>query len=109
MMSHDLKTPIAKIQAICDRLLATHPDSELVVDLTNASSLESDDLHRYIQSILQVTKVEAKDFKIAKEVTDINEDIERVMVRGSHLSRKKKDLAQVRSRADVLDRSRHRR
>lgn len=52
MMSHDLKTPIAKIQAICDRLLATHPDSELVVDLRSLRR-SSDDLHRYIQSILQ--------------------------------------------------------
>ncbi len=89
MMSHDLKTPIAKIQAICDRLLATHPDSELVVDLRSLRR-SSDDLHRYIQSILQVTKVEAKDFKISKEVTDINEDIEKVMVRIAPLAQEKK-------------------
>jgi two-component system phosphate regulon sensor histidine kinase PhoR len=89
MMSHDLKTPIAKIQAICDRLLATHPDSELVVDLRSLRR-SSDDLHRYIQSILQVTKVEAKDFKITKEVTDINDDIERVMTRISPLAQEKK-------------------
>jgi two-component system phosphate regulon sensor histidine kinase PhoR len=89
MMSHDLKTPIAKIQAICDRLLATHPDSELVVDLRSLRR-SSDDLHRYIQSILQVTKVEAKDFKITKEVTDINEDIERVITRIAPLAQEKK-------------------
>ena len=89
MMSHDLKTPIAKIQAICDRLLATHSDSELVVDLKSLRR-SSDDLHRYIQSILQVTKVEAKDFKISKEVTDINDDIEKVMTRISPLAQEKK-------------------
>lgn len=89
MMSHDLKTPIAKIQAICDRLLATHPDSELVVDLRSLRR-SSDDLHRYIQSILQVTKVEAKAFKISKEVTDINEDIEKVMLRIAPLAQEKK-------------------
>lgn len=88
MMSHDLKTPIAKIQAICDRLLATHPDSELVFDLRSLRR-SSDDLHRYIQSILQVTKVEAKDFKISKEVTDMNENIERVISRIAPLAREK--------------------
>ncbi|MEK7356365.1 MAG: ATP-binding protein [Bdellovibrionota bacterium] len=78
MMSHDLKTPIAKIQAICDRLLSAVPDSEIAPDLKTLRR-SSDDLHRYIQSILQVTKVEAKDFKIAKEVTDINENIDKVV------------------------------
>lgn len=88
MMSHDLKTPIAKIQAICDRLLASVPSSELAVDLKTLRR-SSDDLHRYIQSILQVTKVEAKDFKINKEVTDINENIEKVIVRLSPLAQEK--------------------
>ncbi len=80
MMSHDLKTPIAKIQAICDRLLATAREPALEQDLKTLRR-SSDDLHRYIQSILQVTKVEAKDFKITLEVTDINENIERVIGR----------------------------
>ncbi|MES2963259.1 MAG: CHASE2 domain-containing protein [Bdellovibrionota bacterium] len=94
MMSHDLKTPIAKIQAIVDRLLTAVPDSEIAPDLRTLRR-SSDDLHRYIQSILQVTKVEAKDFKISKEVTDINENIEKVIGR-------LKPLAD-----DVLHRSRH--
>lgn len=78
MMSHDLKTPIAKIQAIVDRLLSQTPDDSLSTDLKNLRR-SSDDLHKYIQSILQVTKVEAKEFKIRKEVTDLNENIERVV------------------------------
>ena len=80
MMSHDLKTPIAKIQAICDRLLASAIHVEFTQDLKSLRR-SSDELHRYIQSILQVTKVEAKDFKIQKEVTDINENIDRVFGR----------------------------
>ncbi len=80
MMSHDLKTPIAKIQAICDRLLFAVSDPALVQDLKTLRR-SSDELHRYIQSILQVTKIEAKDFRIRKEVTDINENIERVVNR----------------------------
>ncbi len=81
MMSHDLKTPIAKIQAICDRLISS-PDSDLrlIGDLKSLRR-SSDELHRYIQSILQISKVEAKDFRIQMEVTDLNENIERVVQR----------------------------
>lgn len=88
MMSHDLKTPIAKIQAICDRLIATSPEENLANDLRTLRR-SSDELHRYIQSILQVTKVEAKDFQIQKEVMDINENIERVVARVMPLAREK--------------------
>ncbi len=80
MMSHDLKTPIAKIQAITDRLLAKSEDQELNKDLRSMRRF-SDELHRYIRSILQISKVEAKDFRLNKEVTDINENILRVISR----------------------------
>jgi two-component system, OmpR family, phosphate regulon sensor histidine kinase PhoR len=88
MMSHDLKTPIAKIQAICDRLIASAQESELTQDLRNLRR-SSDELHRYIQSILQVSRVEAKDFKIQKEVMDINESIEKVYSRLQPLAAEK--------------------
>lgn len=88
MMSHDLKTPIAKIQAICDRLIATVPDGDVNNDLKSLRR-SSDELHRYIQSILQVTKVEAKDFKISMEVMDINENVEKVVARLLPLAREK--------------------
>lgn len=92
MMSHDLKTPIAKIQAICDRLLAgvaTAPlPAEMTDDLRNLRR-SSDDLHRYIKSILQVTKIEARDFAIQREPVDVNEGIERVLTRLRPLAREK--------------------
>lgn len=88
MMSHDLKTPIAKIQGIVDRLLLNAP-VEITPDLRSLRR-SSDDLHRYIQSILQVTRVEAKDFKINKEVLDINEQIDSVIVRLAPLANEKR-------------------
>jgi two-component system phosphate regulon sensor histidine kinase PhoR len=78
MMSHDLKTPIAKIQAIIDRLLTQTPEHENASDLKTLRRT-SDDLHKYIQSILRVTKVEARDFKLNMEVSDINDEIDRVV------------------------------
>lgn len=75
LISHDLKTPIAKIQAIVDRLLTQHPEPELQEDLKSLRK-SGDELNRYIQSILKVLRVESRDFKVNKEVADINEIIE---------------------------------
>jgi two-component system phosphate regulon sensor histidine kinase PhoR len=78
LFSHDLKTPIAKIQAICDRLIATHFDSTLRKDLVSLR-LESAELHKYIEKILQISRVESTDFKLRKEGSDINEIILQVI------------------------------
>lgn len=75
LISHDLKTPIAKIQAIVDRLLTQHTNPELQEDLRSLRG-SGDELNRYIQSILKVLRVESRDFKLNKEVADINEVIE---------------------------------
>ena len=40
---------------------------------------ESSVLHRYIQSILKITRIESKDFKINKDSIDINQLIEQVI------------------------------
>jgi signal transduction histidine kinase len=74
LISHDLKTPIAKIQAVVDRLMTQHQGEELSSDLRSLRSF-SDELNRYIQSILKVLRVESRDFKLNMEVADINEVI----------------------------------
>jgi two-component system, OmpR family, phosphate regulon sensor histidine kinase PhoR len=77
LFSHDLKTPIAKIQAICDRLLMGAPSPEVQSGLQSLRQ-ESSELHRYIQSILRVSRIESSDFQINKEPADINELIFKV-------------------------------
>jgi two-component system phosphate regulon sensor histidine kinase PhoR len=79
LISHDLKTPIAKIQGIADRMLQTTSDTKIKQDLDIVKN-SSQDLYRYIQSILQITRVESSDFKIRKEATDINELVEKTIV-----------------------------
>lgn len=76
LISHDLKTPIAKIQGICDRLLSRadrggeEPDFKIdILSLRN----ESSELNRYIQSILRLSRVEARELKLQFESSDINE------------------------------------
>lgn len=78
LISHDLKTPIAKIQAICDRLLSGQVSEEVREGLGSLRK-ESSELHRYIQSILQVSRLESSQVQIRKEATDLNEVVEKVM------------------------------
>ncbi len=81
LISHDLKTPIAKMQGICDRLLSSDPNNKFSNDLMTLRN-ETQELNRYIQSILQITKLESQSFKLHKEPCDINKVIEKVL---SHL------------------------
>ena len=88
MMSHDLKTPIAKIQAIARRALTNAKDEEAAGDLRELLRA-SDDLHRYIRSILQVTKLEAREFQIKREPIDPNDAIVRAVESLRPLAREK--------------------
>lgn len=88
LISHDLKTPIAKIQAIVDRLLMQNQEEELGQDLRSLRVF-SDELNRYIQSILKVLRVESRDFKINTDVADINEIIEEALQQLRPLAREK--------------------
>jgi two-component system, OmpR family, phosphate regulon sensor histidine kinase PhoR len=90
LISHDLKTPIAKIQAVLDRVLTQGPlTPELHSDLSSLKDY-SEELNRYIQSILKVLRVESRDFKINKETADINGIIENVVQRLRPLAQSKK-------------------
>jgi two-component system phosphate regulon sensor histidine kinase PhoR len=78
LISHDLKTPIAKIQAICDRLLHENSNNNINKDINMLKGVAAE-LHRYIQTILQVAKVEAREFKLNIDSADINEITENVV------------------------------
>lgn len=89
LISHDLKTPIAKIQAIVDRLIyQNQPNTELTSDL-KVLRQSSDELNKYVQSVLKVLRVESRDFKINKEVTDINILIEEALTQLKTLAEEK--------------------
>lgn len=77
LISHDLKTPIAKIQAICDRIIAENSNITIHPDLNSLKDVAAE-LHRYIQTLLQIARVESRDFRVHKEATDINELVESV-------------------------------
>ncbi len=79
LISHDLKTPLAKIQGVLDRLKkANDPILQPQEDLKSLED-STGELNRYIQSILKVMRVEARDFQLNKTSTDLNEMIESVV------------------------------
>lgn len=88
LISHDLKTPIAKIQAILDRLMIREGSPELQTDLKSLRQ-SNEELNRYIQSVLRMLRVESRDFKLHIEVADINEVIQDVYKQLAPLAQEK--------------------
>jgi len=77
LFSHDLKTPIAKIKAITDRLITDNanlpPD---VKDSLKAIERTNSELARSISDILKVTKMESMSLEPVREVIDLNRLVE---------------------------------
>ncbi len=79
LISHDLKTPLAKIQSVINRMKSDpslNSSPNLKQEL-NSIYQESKHLDRYIKSILNLLKIESKDFTIIKKPIDINDIIEK--------------------------------
>jgi signal transduction histidine kinase len=73
LLSHDLKTPLAKIQAGVDRLRREAGAPREVVESLENSNQE---LKRYIESILSLSKIESQKVILNKKSNDINRVIE---------------------------------
>ena len=75
LISHDLKTPLAKIEAITQRL---KQDPQLQSYESDFSSLQesNEELNRYLQSVLKVLRIESRDMKLNPQPVDLNELIE---------------------------------
>ncbi len=79
LMSHDLKTPVAKIAGVADNLYhqnSNSPDirekSQLIIDSTK-------ELNKFISSILDLTKIESSNFGLNKVSKDVNSLVETVV------------------------------
>jgi len=78
LMSHDLKTPVAKIAGIADILkikFDNTPEQAELIDNINNSTKE---LNNFINSILDLTKIESQNLTLRKESKDINKIIETI-------------------------------
>ncbi len=79
LMSHDLKTPVAKIAGIADILKIkfdnTAEQRSMLDNIVNATK----ELNSFITSILDLTKIESQNLTIKKESKDINKLIEGIV------------------------------
>lgn len=91
MMSHDLKTPIARILGMIEVILkdetALSSQQREAVDTIKGSS---DDLLKFINSILQYGRIESQGVELHKQSKDINQLIKEVIKKHEFLARVKK-------------------
>jgi signal transduction histidine kinase len=91
MMSHDLKTPIARIQGMTEVILkddvTLSPIQREAVDTIKGSS---DDLLKFINSILQYGRIESQGVELHKQSKDINQVLTDVVKKHEFLAKVKK-------------------
>jgi len=79
LMSHDLKTPVAKIAGLADGLMRDHGDNLVIRDKLNSIIDSTKDLNKFITSILDLTKVESRNLQLKTVSKDINPIIESIV------------------------------
>jgi two-component system phosphate regulon sensor histidine kinase PhoR len=89
LVSHDLKTPIAKIQAVTERLrrelTLTEKQQELLESIENSNN----ELKHYITSILNLSRIESQQVILNKKSNDINLLIQQTLKRLRPLAQQK--------------------
>lgn len=79
LMSHDLKTPVAKIQGLADILKVQYENNnEQKVHLDNIID-STKELNNFISSILDLTKIESRNLELKLASKDVNKIIEDVI------------------------------
>ncbi|MCT4642363.1 MAG: CHASE2 and HATPase_c domain-containing protein [Bacteriovoracaceae bacterium] len=76
LMSHDLKTPVAKIAGIADILRSQYTNNKDQENLLDNVIQSTKELNNFISSILDLTKIESQNFDLRMESKDINPLIE---------------------------------
>ncbi len=93
LVSHDLKTPLAKIQAVVERLRREQqlPETERSDWKDQLDSIENsnNELKHYITSILNLSKIESQKVILKKKSNDINRIIQQTLKRLRSISQAK--------------------
>ncbi len=93
LVSHDLKTPVAKIQAVVERIrreskLSEDQQTPLIEHLESIEN-SNNELKRYISSVLNLSRIESQKVILNKKSNDINRIIEQVVKRLRSLAQPK--------------------
>lgn len=90
MMSHDLKTPIARIQGMADVITKdTNQLSSPQLEAVDHIRSSSEDLHRFINSILNYARIESEGVQLHLHARDINEVVKEVVRKHDFLAKLK--------------------
>jgi signal transduction histidine kinase len=81
LVTHDLKTPVARIQGLAEVLLrkCSSQFPENGREMLNNILTSTDELNRFITSILELSKIESNRLHLVLESKDINQLIERAI------------------------------
>ncbi len=79
LMSHDLKTPVAKIAGISDILKNQYTNSSEQLNFLNDIQASTKELNNFINSILDLTKIESDKLNLNFVNKDINQIIEGIV------------------------------
>ncbi len=79
LVTHDLKTPVARIQGLAEVLIRKASGRLIQKDMDTLQTIigSTDELNRFISSILELTKVESDRIQLNLESKDPNQLIER--------------------------------
>ena len=77
LMSHDLKTPVARIQGLAELVLKQGKLTDDQSSEMNEIIINTDSLNKFITKILELTKIESSNIKINSKSKDINKVIEK--------------------------------
>lgn len=91
MMSHDLKTPIARIQGMTEVILKDEqPLTSIQREAVDTIRGSSDDLLRFINSILQYGRIESQGIVLHQYSKDVNQILQEVIKKHEFLAKVKK-------------------
>lgn len=98
MMSHDLKTPIARIQGMTDVILKDHqPLSSQQREAVDTIRHSSDDLLKFINAILNYGKIESQGVELHMQSRDVNSLLKDVIHKHEFLAKVKRIPIQFES------------
>jgi signal transduction histidine kinase len=79
LMSHDLKTPVAKIAGIVDILKRQCPREATIQKNLNLITDSTKELNRFLSSILDLTKIESQNLNLNRKSKDVTKTIVEVL------------------------------